>query len=339
MQSGISASKELASQFNTLLESDRHFGLLITIAGEALVPVDFLTPSSGSATEADFFQNVDTLLADRLKEKEALYVLLRRYDSSPHFIAASYVPDAAPVRQKMLFASTRLALVRELGSEHFRETLFATAADELSSSGFKRHDAHNALDAPLTEEERALGEVKRAEQEAGRGTASRRVQPGGSQFKMPLSEGALAALKDLGSGKNLAILKINAETETVELDEAASAASPSSIAELVSTISATEPRFTFYRFVHAYGGGHFDPLLFFYTCPVTAGSKAIKFRMMYPLMKRAVLDVATGDAGLTLEKKFEVEEPTEITEDSVLGELHPKVEPRKGFSRPRRPGR
>ena len=310
------------------------------------MPVGFLTPSSGRATEAEFFHNVDTLLADRLKEKEALYVLLRRYDAAPHLIAASYVPDAAPVRQKMLFASTRLALVRELGSEHFRETLFATAADELSSSGFQRHDAHNALDAPLTEEERALGEVKRAEQEAGRGTASRRVQPGGSQFKMPLSEGARAALQDLGgdsssgSGKNLAILKINPETETVELDEeAAAAASPASIAELVSTISATEPRFTFFRFVHAYGGGHFDPLLFFYTCPVTAGSKAIKFRMMYPLMKRAVLDVAEGDAGLTLEKKFEVEEPAEITEESVLGELHPKVEPRKGFSRPRRPGR
>lgn len=114
MQSGISASKELASQFNTLLESDRHFGLLVTIAGEALVPVDLLTPPSGHASEATFLQNVDSLLADRLKEKEALYVLLRRYDSAPHLIAASYVPDAAPVRQKMLFASTRLTMVREL---------------------------------------------------------------------------------------------------------------------------------------------------------------------------------------------------------------------------------
>ena len=71
---------------------------------------------------------------------------------------------------------------------------------------------------------------------------------------------------------------------------------------------------------------------------MTQGNKAIKFRMMYPLMKRAVLEVASRE-GLTLEKKFEVEDPSEITEESVLADLHPKLEERKGFSRPKRPGR
>lgn len=61
--------------------------------------------------------------------------------------------------------------------------------------------------------------------------------------------------------------------------------------------------------------------------------------MLYPLMKRAVLEIATGEAGLTLDKKLEVEEPSEVTEDSVLSELHPKVTARQGFSRPKRPGR
>lgn len=131
--------------------------------------------------------------------------------------------------------------------------------------------------------------------------------------------------------------KINAETENVEL--VPSTSTPSSISELTSTISSDEPRFTFYRFAHEYAGYKGSPLLFFYTCPATPGRKAIKDRMMYPLMKRAVLDIAEKECGLTLEKKFEVEEPSEITEDSVLEELHPKVEVRKGFSRPKRPGR
>jgi twinfilin-like protein len=61
--------------------------------------------------------------------------------------------------------------------------------------------------------------------------------------------------------------------------------------------------------------------------------------MMYPLMKRAVRSIAEGEAGLKIERTFEVEDPSEITEESVLGELHPKVEVRKGFSKPRRPGR
>lgn len=59
--------------------------------------------------------------------------------------------------------------------------------------------------------------------------------------------------------------------------------------------------------------------------------------MLYPLMKRAVLEVVSKE-GLNPDKKFEVEEPNEITEDSVLSELHPKVVQSRGFARPKRPG-
>ena len=109
----------------------------------------------------------------------------------------TYVPDAAPVRQKMLFASTRLTLVRELGGEHFRETIFATTAEELSGRGFEKHDKHSKLEAPLTEEERSLGEVKRAEMEAGSGTGTREIHLSKS-LAMPVGESALEALKQLG---------------------------------------------------------------------------------------------------------------------------------------------
>lgn len=131
--------------------------------------------------------------------------------------------------------------------------------------------------------------------------------------------------------------KINPDTEHVELvpDDAA----PASIPDLVQTISPSEPRFTFYRFAHEHGGAPSSPLLFFYTCPATGGRKAIKDRMLYPLMKRAVLEIANKECGLEVDKKFEVEEPGEITEASVLEELHPKAEVKKAFSRPKRPGR
>lgn len=131
--------------------------------------------------------------------------------------------------------------------------------------------------------------------------------------------------------------KINPESESVEL--VSDDTSPSSIPELVQTISSTEPRFTFYRFTHSHNGSETSPLLFFYTCPTNFSTKAIKFRMMYPLMKRAVLGLAEKEAGLQPQKKFEVEDPSEITEEVVLEELHPRVEVKKGFNRPKRPGR
>jgi twinfilin-like protein len=131
--------------------------------------------------------------------------------------------------------------------------------------------------------------------------------------------------------------RINAETEVVEL--VPSSAAPSSIPELVRTISMSEPRFTFFRYAHEHGGSESSPVLFFYTCPTSAGTKSIKYRMMYPLMKRAVLEIASKEAGLQVDKRFEVEEVDEITEASVVGELHPRVEEKKAFSRPKRPGR
>jgi twinfilin len=137
-------------------------------------------------------------------------MILRRYDTAPHLLAITYVPDAAPVRQKMLFASTRLTLVRELGTEHFRETIFVTMPEELSEGGFQKHDAHTKLAAPLTEEERTLGEVKRAEQEAGSGTGTREIHLS-KNLNMPVSEDALAAIKAVGEdgGRTVTMLVRN----------------------------------------------------------------------------------------------------------------------------------
>ncbi|KAI0010221.1 hypothetical protein F4779DRAFT_627309 [Xylariaceae sp. FL0662B] len=337
MQSGISASQELVSQFTNLLEDDSQFGLLVTITSESLTPVTTLPRSSN-----DFTSNLSQL-TPHLKADEALYVLLRRYADAPRLVAVTYVPDAAKVRQKMLFASTRLTLVRELGSEHFRETIFATTADELAPAGFDKHDRHAEVDAPLTEEERTLGEVKRAEAEAGAGTGVREIHLS-KNMNMPVAADALAALTELGRGEGsgLVMLKINPETEVVEL--VADASTPSTIPELVSTISATEPRFTFFRYAHGQADapgmdGRADAVLFFYTCPASPGMRAIKFRMMYPLMKRAVLAAAESEAGVRVDRRFEVEDPAEITEQSVAAELFPHAEAKTAFRRPKRPGR
>ncbi len=133
--------------------------------------------------------------------------------------------------------------------------------------------------------------------------------------------------------------KINPDTEVVEL--VPDSANPATLAELVQAISPTEPRFTFFRFRHARNGVQAAPLLFFYTCPMTPGNRAIKFGMLYPLMKRAVLHAASSDEGasLAIDHKFEMEDPTDITEDGVMAELYPTASARQGFSRPKRPGR
>ena len=216
MQSGISVSQELTSEFNKFQADESLFALLVTISNETLTPVTTLPKSS-----PEFNRNLDSLQT-HLQPNEALYVILRRSDNESNnsnhnqgtgssagslFIAVTYVPDTAKVRQKMLFASTRLTLVRELGSEHFRETIFATTAEELTPAGFARHDRHTELDAPLTEEERTLGEVKRAEAEAGMGTGVREIHLS-KHMNMPIGTYALVALSEMSreDGRSMVML-------------------------------------------------------------------------------------------------------------------------------------
>lgn len=195
MQSGISVSKELQSAFNELVSSPSQRGLIATISSEALHPVHIIPAES-----TDFFSDLPKLPL-LLSKKEAAYIILRRYQNAPDgYVAVSYIPDAAPVRQKMLFASTRLALVRELGTERFRESLFVTEIKELDKEGWEKHDASGALKAPLTEEEQTLQGVKEAEADERGGTAGRRLETGG-HLSIALSEearGALEAFKEGG---------------------------------------------------------------------------------------------------------------------------------------------
>lgn len=207
------------TQFNNVLSDDSTFGLLVTISSEALTPVTTLP-----ATSKDFGNNL-AQLSPHLRPDEALYILLRRYNDAPRLVAITYVPDAAKVRQKMLFASTRLTLTRELGLEHFRETIFATTADELSPAGFQKHDKHTELEAPLTEEERTLGEVKRAEAEAGAGTGVREIHLS-KNMKMPLATDALVALSEMGRGEGRGLVMLVRATWSFLVCPAAKAAPP-----------------------------------------------------------------------------------------------------------------
>lgn len=175
---------------------------MATIKSESLVPLTALSSDS-----SDFSSDLASL-SSHLKDNEALYIILRRYDdASDGYVAITYVPNAAPVRQKMLFASTRLTLVRELGIERFRETIFATEKAELTAEGFKKHDAHNKLAAPLTEEEQTLGAVKKAEAEEGRGTVGQSLAAHAS-FQMATSPEATEALKNLQSGSDNLVLLV-----------------------------------------------------------------------------------------------------------------------------------
>lgn len=229
----------------------------------------------------------------------------------------------------MLFASTRLTLVRELGGEHFPESIFTTEASELSAQGWEKHLAHEAKENPLTAEERSLQDIKDAEALESRGTRGQNLAQGG-RIAIRADDAIADALRTLGSGSsdNLVQLRMNPTNETLELVSTSSAI-PSSISSQIDT---KEPRYAFYR--------HDDSaasIVFISTCP--SGAK-IRERMLYAASRGNVVSLAQNEGGLKVAKKLEATNPDEVTEQVIEEEFKSEEkEEKKGFAKPKRPGR
>ena len=149
------------------------------------------------STSSNFLEDL-SILDSALKDNEATYILLRRYDGIlDGCVAVTYIPDTASVRSKMLFASTRLTLLRELGVERFRKSVFATTKADLGREGWERHERNEGVEAPLTDQESSLVGIRKAEAELGRGTTGRNSHVS-SGLNFAVSSAAMEALRELG---------------------------------------------------------------------------------------------------------------------------------------------
>ncbi|KAJ5559011.1 hypothetical protein N7535_009121 [Penicillium sp. DV-2018c] len=340
MQSGITVSTELQDAFTRFVSDPSTFCLPVTITAETLTP---LSPISFQGSPSpDAFVSALPQLSSVLQPKTPIYLLLRRPSSaSTALIALTYIPSNAPVRAKTLFASTRSTLTRELGTEKFASTVFATEEEEiLDREAWRERDGEgpNAISREdmMGEKERELEAVRRAEAEARSGTPGRDIGIGGTfrpgngsgmRVSLPVDEAAKTALRDLQDG-GLVQLTVDVRTEKIVLVDSQSGVEANSVA---THISSTSPRYSFYH----YPGS--DVVIFVYTCP--SGS-SIKERMLHASSRRNAIAVAEQE-GLKIEQKIEASGPDEITGDRLQEEVAPARDqgPARGFARPRRPGR
>ncbi|OCT53639.1 hypothetical protein CLCR_10370 [Cladophialophora carrionii] len=331
MQSGITASSELQSAFQTFTSDASLFALPITIASESLRPLPSTPfPSSHSG----LFNSIHTL-SSFLTSTEPLFLLLRRAPSSNELIAITYIPSRAPVRQKTLFASTRNTLMRELGSEKFSETVFLTEREEIldpaqweerargsaaASGGVPTAGAARAAvdEGLLSVEERELQAVKRAEEEERHGTRGRDLMgEGGSgadfvtgkngegkgRNAMKISDeakSALSAFKDVAASEGkLATFSIDIPTEEIRLVSTKTGIQPAAVA---SNIPADKPSYTLYN------GPGVPGSIFIYVCP---GSSKIKERMIHASSRLGMTKLA-GWEGVEIVKRLEAGDPEEL---------------------------
>ncbi|KAL4780163.1 hypothetical protein BJX76DRAFT_56239 [Aspergillus varians] len=340
MQSGISVSQELHDAFATFALDSSIFCLPVTITAESLTPL----PTIGFSAGNSFYPSLSQL-SPVLEPKTPIYLLIRRTGSgSPYLIALTYIPSNAGVRAKTLFASTRATLARELGSEKFAESIFATDEDEvLSEKAWREREAEKngspeagySREDLMGEKERELDAVRKAEDAARSGTPGRDIGIGGTfargpsrmRIEMQVEEDVKGALAGLQQG-GLVQVAIDVRTETLKLVSSESGVDADSVQRQISSSS---PRYTFYHYPDS------DAVIFIYTCP--SGS-SIKERMLFASSRMYALQVAE-EQGLKISKKIEAGSPDEVTGERLHEEVNPPQNDnlRRGFAKPRRPGR
>lgn len=113
---------------------------------------------------------------------------------------------------QMLYAATRNALTKMLGSTHFTDSIFATSKDDLSADAYAKHKRHLAAPQPMSARELEMAAVKAAEREVGgaiyegsRGRRNHVGMPVGSG-KQEWTEEVIVALKQLGKGDTSQLL-------------------------------------------------------------------------------------------------------------------------------------
>jgi twinfilin-like protein len=318
--SNIPVSAELENAFANARTQEGVRYLKVIIRDEALYCV-------GTFPETNNIQNDFATVQSHMEPKIPCYILFKLDAAENRWLCLSYVPDGSPVKQRMLYASTRDAMKKQLGKSYFVLDMYGSTKEEFTWAAYEESLKKPASSAPLTAAEMQYASEAHAE-----------VDPGHSReyvhsVRFPLSNTADQALRSFSSNKNFVQLKVDAEKETIELV----AAKKVGVDRLAAEISTEEPRFTFYKYEHNWEGTPFESNVFIYSCPEGA---PVKLRMLYSTVKSVVSGAAEG-AGIQVDRngKLELDDPTEATPDLLNQSLHPQVEVQKSFARPSRPGR
>lgn len=267
-----------------------------------------------------------------LEEKMPCYIFLR-YDSQNNlgyeWLFISWSPDFSQVRDKMLYAATRHTLKTEFGGGEIKEDLFGTVTEDVTYSGYQKHLQAQMAPAPLTMAEEELQLIKQNEVNVHMDSLAQTMQ--GIAF--PLSDEAKDGLVRFQNKQcSYVQLSLDLVGEMVNLASAASI----KVSELASQIPTDTARYHLFWFPHTHEGDYTESPVFIYSMP---GYKcSIKERMLYSSCKSPLVNYIQSQLDIPLAKKMEIDDPSELTEEFIYDEIHPKVNvARQAFAKPKGP--
>jgi len=329
---GISVSPALTQLFGEAHQTGSKRLIKIQIVDDVLVETASEKPFG------DFLSDLDRV-PHFLDANVPCYILFRtddRSQSGHNWIFMCYVPDFAKVKEKMIYAGTRANLKLGIGAGNFIDDIFGTVADDFNKKGYLAWKDHQQQDAPLTASELQVREEKEAGVFVGGGGSSSAVLHG---IAFPFDQQCSAKISQFIDGEiNYIQIAIDIEKEIIfHSDEGNLNAS-----EIADKIPLDVPRFHFFRWEHEHSGETTESVIYIFSCPDGSNgtkSSPVKQRMLYSSSKANVADVLESKK-IKIDKKLEINSPSEVSEEIIFRELHPEEEVKKqAFARPSRPGR
>jgi len=145
-----------------------------------------------------------------------------------------------------------------------------------------------------------------------------------------VADSALEALKSIKSGRAATVeLIIDPSTET--LGNSAAGNTPLGSFKYPEK----EPRFYVHNFAHKHEGQNVTTLLFIYYCPNNA---VPKLKMLYSTCKAHILRIFES-LSITDFHNLEANEPSELTEELVIADIHPAAAEDRSFKKVAAKGR
>jgi len=330
-QTGIVASSRLAAYLaSTSHHSDRC--IKITIEDEELQLIQ--NRISASTYEADWDRNVMVCIED----SEPCYIFYRLDDKVNdcdgvfYYVFMCYVPNDTSVKNKMLYAATRATLRRIFGDNRISTEYMGTVPEELSLQGYKNHVLSAGSNAPMTEAEKELAQVKKDEAAMrSQMSTNSATLPG---LNLPATQDLLNNLEKFKKGfVNYLQIKLDTDKEELKLWDCGNIQG----SELSEKIPQDEPRYHLFNFNHDFEGEKIWKVVFIYSCP--GYSVPVKQRMMYSSTKSCFLD-SLAKMDIEIAAKREISEGEEVKEVDVYEMIHPqKHASRAHFIKPKAPSK
>uniref|UniRef100_A0A7R9YEV0 ADF-H domain-containing protein n=2 Tax=Pinguiococcus pyrenoidosus TaxID=172671 RepID=A0A7R9YEV0_9STRA len=298
--------EELKAAFAAAQHGDfvRHF--LVTIQGETLTLTGSTPP--GSSVAEDFES-----LASALDPDSAAFVIFCLAedvrDGAREWLLVAWVPDTAPVRQKMLFSSSRDDIKSALGRALFAGDYYANSADDLKFSQYQSSQPSAAAEAPLTEAEILRKEAATADMQSSHVTKASAM----GVVPFNFTDDTLSSMDDFRDGRvSWVEIELIAEEEKVSLVSSGDKSEPYN-----GHVNAEEPRFIFIRVPRGANGNSSTT---FFLLSVPEGSP-VKLKMLMATARNTVLAECSARS-LSFDKTIEVGDVNDV-DSTIEWEINP----------------